>query len=306
MIKVEINATGLDEVIKFFTGLSQGDIALASRRALGENKENARKWKAQALRTARATVKGIAESHERQFIPGFVREVTHWQEDQHMRLRLEAGLSLMDRALALGASLHTTSYYTKGPTGRRVLVEGVAQTPETPDATEEDMIAEVRDRVRQWVFEEKDYTGKDADVDFDVEAITDRLMNVLGLVNARDRWRQYLKHPEELAAASKLAGTIQEFITRSSQPGHRIVIDRERITGDPVVEAYDQALGAPDETGYGANPVAQLPPEVAKVWLETILAAWKEDVIVSLPMVFRTELARLMPGGRKLEQAKLF
>ncbi|MHB9006534.1 MAG: hypothetical protein ACYDC1_06340 [Limisphaerales bacterium] len=289
---VTITATGLDEAIRRLTALRNGGLKAIALQSVGGDPTTLIRWKTMARNTASRTLTALMRPDERPMRAGLLAtlEAAFTNETLHLTMAVQA--DLMQAAEALGESLYLTRY-KQGKAGAKRTVIGVRQTPGVPDPDEEELMQRVRAVVRQWVEEEKAYTSADADVNFDPEAITDRIMTVMGLTHARNRWKDYLDHPEKRAKARGLAAVIQDFIVRRSGPErNKIVTDREKILGDPVREEFEFSGKPPPEVegklgvpGYGELPAARVHD-----LLVAVLEAWKQDALDALPRSFENHL----------------
>lgn len=304
-----IKARGLDEAIALLAGMKNGGVHAAMKVACGAPAgSNAAKWKRKLGSTAKATVTAYLNTSAgmdlrpfRASLEEVVQQVTDEWHDTHAAYSIEAPLDLIAQAMALGKSL-----YTNTESGQERVRQKKKAATVTKQMTEDEqqLVANVRQVVRQWVIEEKRYDERDADVNFDPEAITDRLMYVLGLKSAygdpRHRWAQYLDDAQMKLDAERLGQTIADFMARRAGVDHdKIVFDRVKQTGNPEVteQWFKDPRSVPPELHEGFGLVGDtvqgvIPSRRMADLLALISTAWVQDVVDELPRQVSVALTR--------------
>lgn len=296
---LDLNTTGLDEAIAALEHLRQGGVERAVARALGGagGSANATAWVVVCQRAAETALNSlVGNDPKRAFVPGFVQHITHaWVgAERAMAITLAPPASLLAAASALSESLHTRSYGS-AESG----VQRVRQQPLEASDEQANWLDQVRDAIREWVVHEKVLTEADADTDFDPDAITDRIMAVMGLGNRSD-WRRLLASPELQAAGQRLAARIETWLAGVAAadgwtPSSAVTERPTRIDGG-VQDFLASSLQA------GSLAAGGLSQAELQQWTDTILQAWVKAVNDNLPRAVMAELR----AATQIKQGGLF
>ena len=200
------------------------------------------------------------------------------------------GMSIPPGTLAAAAHNNISQLTPTGRMRREVIDQNVF-APDQVDSNAEENLDKMRQVVLDWVRLEKRIDERDYHADGSVmsdEEIASRICNILGIGRAGGVVPQNRNEAVD-AAAQGLARAIQAWLDNAdTTPGGT------KVESVPPNYRGQQVFSGPSEP-----VVASLTPEVARQWLEAVLAAWKSRLVAGLPGQIEFEMRRVFREVRE-------